>query len=135
MRKVPLDPRHEARNIQAPDIKFLDVGQCRKLTQDTTVEEVRRELAIPLIDLELLDQGKQAKRAHIPNLIGPLKFPSLPVIVYEDKGVIEMRNSGDVPGVTGQGACAETVCVVSKISDDHFDDLQGKPGGRRTVCY
>lgn len=51
-----------------------------------------------------------------------------------NKGVVEMRNGGNVPGVTGQSACKETVCVESKICDDYFDDLQGKPGGGRRAC-
>ena len=29
---------------------------------------------------------------------------------------------------------ARRLRVVPKIGDDYFDDLQGKPGGRRTVC-
>jgi len=42
-----------------------------------------------------------------------------------------MRDSSDVPGVTGHGACEKTGYVVGKIVDDDFDDLQGEPGGRR----
>ena len=45
-------------------------------------------------------------------------------------GVMEVKNSGDVPGVTSHGARAETVNVIDKVGDDHFGDLQGKPGGR-----
>ena len=134
MPKVPLNPRHEAGDVQAVDLEFLDIGQCRKLTQDATVEAARGELVMSPIDLELLDQGKQAKHVHIPNGIGPLKISSAPVTVGDDKGVMEMGNSGDVPGATDLGACAKAVFVVSKIGDDHFNDLQGKPGGRRTVC-
>ena len=82
---------------------------------------------------ELLDQGKQTKRVHMPDGIGPQKFSSIIPIEVNGKGVVEMRNSGDIPRVTGLGACAETASVISKIGDDDFDDLQGKPGGRRTV--
>jgi len=37
------------------------------------------------------------------------------------KGVMEVGSGGNVPGITGRGACAET---------GNLDDLQGKPGGR-----
>ena len=51
-----------------------------------------------------------------------------------DKGVMKVGDSGDVPGVTGQGACDETGLVIDKMSDDHFDDLLGEPGGRGWGC-
>ena len=38
-----------------------------------------------------------------------------------------MRNSGRVPGTAHQGACEETVCVVDKIDNDHFNGFQRKP--------
>ena len=37
---------------------------------------------------------------------------------------------GDGPGITGQRACEEAGFVIDKMSDDHFDDLLGEPGGR-----
>jgi hypothetical protein len=43
---------------------------------------------------------------------------------------METRNGGNVPGVTGQGACAETACVIGKIGNDYFNDLLGKPDCR-----
>lgn len=47
--------------------------------------------------------------------------------------MMKMRNSGDIPRVAGQSACAETARVVSKIGNDHFDKFQGKFGdGGRT---
>ena len=51
-----------------------------------------------------------------------------------DKGVMEMGDGGDVPGMAGQGAREETGCVKGKIGDDGVDDLLGDPGGRRLVC-
>jgi len=42
---------------------------------------------------------------------------------------MEMRDRGDVPGITGEGACKEATCSIDKMGDDHFDDLQGKFGG------
>ena len=44
---------------------------------------------------------------------------------------MEVENGDDIPGLTGQGACAETAPVVSKMRDDPFDDLVGKPTGGR----
>ena len=44
---------------------------------------------------------------------------------WSDKGAMEMGNGSDVPGVAGQGACAETLYVVDQLGDDNFDDLQG----------
>jgi len=64
-----------------------------------------------------------------PETIRPLKL--LAPAVVDEKVVMEVRDGSDVPRVTGQGACAETADVVAKICDDHFDDLQGEPGGRR----
>jgi hypothetical protein len=43
--------------------------------------------------------------------------------------VVEMRNGGDVPAVTGQGACEETACVVGEMDDDQSDYFLGKSGG------
>ena len=52
---------------------------------------------------------------------------------FNGKGVMEVGNSGNVPRITGQGARAETGCVVDKIGNDHFDDLQGKQTNRVRV--
>ena len=38
--------------------------------------------------------------------------------------MVDVRNGHGVPGVACQGACAETVLVMYKMADDHFDDLQ-----------
>ena len=84
-------------------------------------------------NMKLLDQGEQTKPVHAPKGIGPLKL-SVPVVDVSDEGVVKMRNGGDVPGVTGQGACAETGYVIGKASDDDFDHLQGKSGGRERAC-
>ena len=42
-----------------------------------------------------------------------------------------MRNNGDIPGVTDQGACEEAGLVIDKMKDDHFDYLRGKFSDRR----
>ena len=65
---------------------------------------------------------------HVPDGFRPPGF-SVPEVDANGKGVIEMRNSGDVPSVTGRGACAETVRVVDKIGDDQLNDLH-----RKSVC-
>ena len=74
-----------------------------------------------------LDEGKQTERVHVLDGIGPLVFV-FPGVDASEKGLVEMRHGGDIPGVTSQGACAETAYVIGKIDDDHFDDLLGKPG-------
>ena len=43
---------------------------------------------------------------------------------------MEVGDSGNVPGVTNQGAKAEATRVVGEVGDDHFNDLVGKPGDR-----
>jgi hypothetical protein len=47
------------------------------------------------------------------------------------EGVVEMGNCGDIPGVAGHGTCARSAIVVDKIGEDIFNDLLGKPVGRR----
>jgi hypothetical protein len=41
-----------------------------------------------------------------------------------------MRSCGDVPRVTGRGACTEAMLAIDKMGDVDFDGLQGRPGGR-----
>ena len=78
-------------------------------------------------DLELLDQGKQTKPARVMEWFGPPKFQiKVRPTVSSDKSVMEMRDRGNVPGVTGEGTRKKAGCVISKMGDDHFDDLQGK---------
>ena len=48
---------------------------------------------------------------------------------------MKVTDGGDVPGVTGQAACAEAERVVEKLVDNHFDDFLGKPVGRRQACH
>lgn len=40
---------------------------------------------------------------------------------------MEVGDSGDVPGVTRQGARAEVACVLVEMSDEGFNSLQGTP--------
>jgi hypothetical protein len=47
---------------------------------------------------------------------------------------MKMRDGGDVPGVTGQGACPEAARVVDEVCDDHFNDVLGKSRGKRQGC-
>ena len=46
-----------------------------------------------------------------------------------------MRKGGDVSGVASQAARAKTEHVIHKVSDDHFDDLLGNPGGSGQTCH
>ena len=43
--------------------------------------------------------------------------------------MMEMRNSSNVPGVTGQVVGMETGHVIGEVGDGHLDNLQGKSGG------
>jgi len=54
---------------------------------------------------------------------------------WTNEGLVEMRDGGDVPRVAGQGTRAETVGVIGKMGNDHFDELQGKLGDRGRVCW
>ena len=75
-------------------------------------------------EMELLDQRQQTKLVQMTEGMGPPGSPVPgPGVGVSDKGVMEMRNGGDVPGVTGQGARAEVVLVVDEMGDDDFDYL------------
>jgi hypothetical protein len=50
------------------------------------------------------------------------------------ESVMKMGEGGDVPGITGQGACQKTGFVVDEVGDDHLDDLLGKSGGGGRAC-
>ena len=65
---------------------------------------------------------------------GKFKFYE-PGIDWNDEGVMEMGNSGNVPGATGQGAREEGLLVIDEMSDDNFDDLLRKPGDRGRGCH
>jgi len=43
---------------------------------------------------------------------------------------MEIRDGGNVPGVTGQGTRQKAAGVVDEMGDNHFDELQWKLGGR-----
>ena len=92
--------------------------------QDTAVEQFlgKPNVVVPgsTVDAEFLDQGKQTKRVHVPDGIG---LPEPLGVGSNGKSLVETRNGGNVPRVTGQGACTEAVCVISEIGDDCFDDL------------
>jgi len=88
---------------------------------------------VPIADIELLDQRKQTEHVHVPDGTRPPVF-TVKAAVLNDKGVMEMWDGSDVPGVTGQGACTEIVCVTGKIADDYLEDFKGKPCDRRRGC-
>ena len=46
------------------------------------------------------------------NEIGPSESSLPRVVGVNDEGMMEMRDGGDVPQITGQGACAEAELVV-----------------------
>jgi hypothetical protein len=49
-------------------------------------------------------------------------------VYFNDQGVMEERGGSDVPGATGEGACAETGPVIGEMRNDQFDDLPREPG-------
>jgi hypothetical protein len=73
---------------------------------------------------------------HTPEWFGPprLWFLGPLSIGWSDEGVMKVRDGGDVPGVTGQGACEEAALVVDQMGNDHFDDPLGEPGCKRRGC-
>ena len=77
-------------------------------------------------DPEFFDQGKQTKSVHIRECLRPPKYlvSGGPVTIeWSEKGVMELGNRSNVPGIAGQGTRAETWDVVDERGDDHFDDL------------
>ena len=85
---------------------------------------------------ERFDQGKQTKLILAQEWVGPHTPPVFVQGVGRNgEGVVEMRNNDDVPGVASQGTRNEAGCVMGEIGDDHFDNLEGEPGGRgRARC-
>ena len=65
---------------------------------------------------------------HVPEGIGP-RNSSAPTVHFNRKDAMEVRNSGDILGAIGHGACAESSTrVAGKIGSDIFNDLLGKLG-------
>ena len=44
----------------------------------------------------------------------------------DSEGVMDVGSGGNIPGVTGQGACAETAHVIAKVSDDRSTNSWGR---------
>ena len=103
MAKVSLNPWHEAGDVQVAYHECLNVGQCRKPVKDAPVESLWRKVQIAAVDDEGFHKGKQSKPVHVMDGIGPYG-PSTRVVDESKKGGVEMRNGGDVPGVTGERA-------------------------------
>ena len=82
----------------------------------------------------MLDKGKQTKGVHTLERVRPLRI-SETRICFNGEGAVEVGSGSSVPGMTGQGACAETVHVVEKVVDDDLDELKGKPCGRGRACH
>ena len=93
-------------------------------------ESPRGKRSSVTIDPERLDQGKQTKVTLFGEWEEPHVFPLARGVCWANKRVVEMRNSGDVPGVAGLGARAEAAGIVDKIGDDNLDELEGEPGNR-----
>ena len=85
-----------------------------------------------LADTGLLDQGKQTELVYVIEWFGLHEL--LACSRGGGEGPEEMRNSDGVPRETGQKEREETVCVVDGVVDDYFNNIHGKPGGRRPVC-
>jgi hypothetical protein len=123
--------RQEIGDAQVIYLKFPDVGQSREQKQDTGVELLRARPA----EFELLDERKETKLARIPEWLRPPEFQFVgPPAGPNDESVMKVTDGGDVPGVASQGACEETVRVVDKVGNDHFDDLLGNLGEGGREC-
>ena len=121
-------------NAQMSRLSFLDVGQCEESRQGKEVEPCWGKPTVPreaLADPELLDQRKQAKPVQARERHRP-HSPLRPPVGGDNgsKGVTEVRNGSNVPGVTGQGAREEIIFVIDEMGNDHFNGLLGKPVGR-----
>ena len=70
----------------------------------------------------------------MPKGLGPPKIFA-PEVAVDEEVMVGVRDGGDIPGVTSQGAHAKTGHVVDEICNDHFNDLQGKScgGGCRRI--
>ena len=87
-----------------------------------------------LLDAEVFYEGKQTEPAVILEWCRPLESLQMIWSQWSEESVAKMRDRGDVPRVTGQGARPKTACVVKKMGDDHFDNLKGKLGGYGLLC-
>ena len=68
---------------------------------------------------------------RFPEWFRPPKLPvPAPRTSCRDECVMEVRESGDVPGITSQGARQEAAGVIHKVGNHHLNDLQRKLGGR-----
>ena len=117
MSKIPLNLRHEARNIQVFYVEFLDVSQCAEFASGPVVESPRRKYR-PIFtgDKYPRDKGEETKPGCPPEWVGPLGFSRLKETRNSSgKSAIEMRYSGDVPGARDEGACLEAAGVVDEI--------------------
>ena len=135
MTKIQLKVQQESGNVQTVYLEFLDIGQREEATQVSVVESFRRKFREGLwmfpADLQFFYQGKQTELVKVPEWFGPYMIR---VCVFapgwHGKGVVEMGDGSDVPGITGQGACDETARVIDKMGNDKLDDLRWEPCGR-----
>ena len=67
---------------------------------------------------------------HAVDSIRPITFP-VPVWFVDEEGMVEKRDGGDVPGVTGKRTYVKARYVVGEVSDDEFDDFLWKPHDNR----
>ena len=51
-------------------------------------------------------------------------------LVPKSKGMVNMRDRGEIPGTASQRACLESVVVVNEVADDHFHDFVREPAAR-----
>ena len=73
---------------------------------------------------------------HVLEWLNPRETPWwIPSIGWGDKDAMEIGNSGDVPGIAGKGASAETGIVANEMGGNQFNDLTGEPSGRRGTCW
>ena len=48
--------------------------------------------------------------------------------------MMKVRDGGDAPGVSGQGACEETPCLIERMGYYRLDNFLGERCGSRRPC-
>jgi len=125
--KVLLDVWHKAWYCQVAHSKFPEVRERGKVTRGPSVKpfgsEGRRESAVT----ESLDERKQAEVVYVLERPWPPDFPGTQAVGRE--GVVEMRDSCDVPRVASHGTYVEHGgSVAGGVGDDKFHEFLWKPG-------
>lgn len=50
-------------------------------------------------------------------------------LVSKSKGMVDVRDRGEIPGTASQRACFESVVVVNEVADNQFYDFVWEAAG------